>query len=354
MKQLIIIFLMILSISGFSQTGILRAAPDSREEILMSEEKEFNVATAACGTPFLSTGYPTWTNYWAGWMIKIINTNACPIIINRFEARFKGTSGYRIYTKTGTFIGFETTPAAWTLVGSLASLTGTSTTAPTAIPITVNVTIPAGGSQSFYLTRSDNLVANRHLYITGAGIAGTTVYASNADLSITEGEYVDPYFSALQVGVRRPSFDVCYIVNCALPIELISFTGTPIKDYNLLEWKSATEINNDHYTLESSNDGMTWFKIAEVDGAGNSYTTRTYSYKDYDFRKNSYNYYTLSQTDFNGQMSLFKIIVVDNLLKNQPILLKRYNVYGEEVGPSYKGLVIETYTDGTTRKIIQE
>lgn len=107
MKKILTLFLLLIALSIKSQ-NVLHAGVDWRiDDSIQSSELKSMSPLAACGSPFLSTGYPVWTNYWAGWMVKIINTNPCPIVINSFEARFQGTSGYRIYTKTGTFIGFE-------------------------------------------------------------------------------------------------------------------------------------------------------------------------------------------------------------------------------------------------------
>lgn len=356
MKKLLTLFFIILTLGIVKSQNVLHAGIDWREDSIHYESTSKTLAplTTACGSPFLSTGYPVWTNYWAGWMVRIINTNVCPITINSFEARFQGTTGYRIYTKTGTFVGFETTPAAWTLVGTVASLTGTSTTAPTAIPIVVNVTIPAGGSQSFYLTRSDNLIANRHLYVAGIGVAGTTIYASNVDLSITEGSYVDPYFAFLNVGSRRPSFDVCYSINCALPIELISFEANGYGTYNNINWSCATETNNNYFVVERSTDGVNWTQVGVVDGAGTSNMNTFYSYKDFSYNKNTYNYYRLKQVDFNGQYEYSNIIYVDNTDVGKPKLISTINQFGQEVDENYKGLVIEIYDDNSIKKIIRE
>lgn len=334
--------------SVLNYSKVLSTDIDFAGDSIVEQRLYFSVATVACGTPFLSTGYPAWTNYWAGWMIKIINNNSCPIIINSFEARFQGTSGYRIYTKTGTFIGFETNSAAWTLVGSLASLTGVSTVGPTAIPIVVNVTIPAGGSQSFYLTRSDNLTANRHLYVPGTGTAGTTIYASNADLSITEGEYVDPFFAVLEVGVRRPSFDVCYTISCPLPIELLSFTATPNGNSNLLKWSTATETNNDYFAIEKTGDGISWTEIGRVVGAGNSTHILNYQFSDNNLIA-GVSYYRLKQVDYNGQYTYSNIVAIDNGFLAKKIV-RTTNIIGQEVSSDFDGVKLIYYSDGTVVK----
>jgi len=351
MKKLILLLILFLNSSNyFGQSNILHAGENDWSTSVNTYEisLQSKVTTASCGTPFLSTGYPVWTNYWAGWMVNIINTNVCPVIINGFEARFQGTAGYRIYTKTGTFVGFETTAGAWTLVGNIAALTGTSTIAPTSIPIVVNVTIPAGATQAFYLTRSDNLIANRHLYVPGAGTAGTTVYSSNADLSITEGSYVDPYFAALQVGVRRPNFDVCYSISCILPIELTSFTVNHSNGFNLLQWSTATENNNDYFLIEKSSDAINFNVLDKITGAGNSNQKLNYHYKDNSLTEGVV-YYRLKNVDYNGKIKTSDIIAIENRNSNKgPI--KITNMLGQEVESGYNGVIFVHYSDGIVVK----
>ncbi len=121
-------------------------------------------------------------------MVNINNTSTNTITINCFEARFQGTSGYRIYTKPGTLVGFELNAATWSMVSAVASgVTSISTTTSYPIPISVNVNINPRTTQAFCLTRTDNTIANRHLYIAGSGTAGSTVYSSDSDLQVTEG-----------------------------------------------------------------------------------------------------------------------------------------------------------------------
>jgi len=354
MKKILIGILTFISLNTFAQNTLHAGETDWRDDYTPENSFQAKSTTAGCGTPFLSTGYPAWTNYWAGWMVNIVNVNACPIVINSFEARFQGTTGYRIYTKVGTFVGFELLAGSWTLVGNLAALTGTSVVAPTAIPIAVGITIPAGATQGFYLTRSDNVIANRHLYVPGAGIAGTTIYATDGNLSITEGSYVNPYFAALQVGVRRPSFDVCYTINCPLPIELVSFEGRSYSHFNQLTWVTVTETNNDYFIIERSEDAYDWVSVGKVYGNGTSHTSILYTFKDNNY-SNTLNYYRLKQVDRSGEYTYSDIITVDNSNNPHPIPISRLNMLGQPVvDETYKGIVIEYYSDGSVIKRIQE
>jgi hypothetical protein len=343
-------FLLGLFFTSYNQQTLVASdiRPDGIKDVNTGVPK-----TAACGTPYLSSGYPAWTNYWGGYQFNIINLSANDITIHGFEARFQGTSGYRIYTKTGTFIGFETNAGAWTLVGQIAGgLTGLSTTAPTPIPITVDICIPAGATQGFYLTRSDNNAANRHLYVPGTGTPGTTIYASDANLGITEAHYVTPYFAALYAQSRRPSLDVCYSVGCnALPIELVTFNGYNHNRVNKLNWVTATEINNDYFLLQRSSDGFKWFDVTKIDGVGNSLDEVQYSYEDTDY-DNVTNYYRLIQFDQDGEYEIFNTITIDNTTTNKTIN-NITNLMGQSVDDTYKGIVIIYYNDGTTIKTLR-
>jgi hypothetical protein len=136
----------------------------------------------------------------------------------------------------------------------------------------------------------------------------------------------------------------------ALPIELMSFEGTKRDDYNLLKWSTASEHNNDYFLLERSEDGTNWVSINSTDGVGNSNTKMDYSFRDFTFT-NSLNYYRLSQVDFDGASETFNIISIDNS-KKQKQVLKIINILGQEVSQDTKGLLIITYTDGTSVKII--
>lgn len=96
-----------------------------------------------------------------------------------------------------------------------------------------------------------------------------------------------------------------------LPIELLSFTGTYKTDYNLIEWITASEKDNDFFTIERSLDGVNWEVLHIVDGAGNSTQTKFYSFPDYTFKGNTINYYRLKQTDTHGDFEYSQIISIE-------------------------------------------
>ncbi len=98
-----------------------------------------------------------------------------------------------------------------------------------------------------------------------------------------------------------------------LPIELLSFSGKNKGTTNLLEWKTATEINNDYFTIERSQDGEHFESIGIADGAGNSTTEQNYFFEDSHISYlTSHIYYRLKQTDFNGDYTYSNIISLTN------------------------------------------
>ena len=89
-----------------------------------------------------------------------------------------------------------------------------------------------------------------------------------------------------------------------LPVELLSFTAECVSSGARLEWSTATETNNDHFSVEYSHDAIQWETIATIQGAGNSNQVNHYSYTDPSSHFGT-SYYRLTQTDFDGKTEIF-------------------------------------------------
>ena len=87
-----------------------------------------------------------------------------------------------------------------------------------------------------------------------------------------------------------------------LPIDLLSFNAEANSDVVNLIWQTATETNNDYFTIERSIDGIRWETVLEKQGAGNSNQIIEYQGLD-NSPYNGISYYRLKQTDFNGDFS---------------------------------------------------
>ena len=89
-----------------------------------------------------------------------------------------------------------------------------------------------------------------------------------------------------------------------VPVTLMSFDGSvDSKNKVSLLWKTATELNNSHFDIERSIDGVNFLKVASVKGKGNSNAVQTYTFEDMNFvvSKNYQNaFYRLKQVDFDA------------------------------------------------------
>ncbi len=133
-----------------------------------------------------------------------------------------------------------------------------------------------------------------------------------------------------------------------LPISLVSFTGTALEEHLsvLLKWITASEKNNDYFTLWKSVNGYEWDIINIQHSTGNSHQILEYIYLDRDPAV-GINYYNLSQTDFDGETEFFGIISVDmNNISNREYIIYRYNMMGQQVNKNYKGQHIIVWNNG--------
>lgn len=95
-----------------------------------------------------------------------------------------------------------------------------------------------------------------------------------------------------------------------LPIELVSFDAQLDKMNQVaITWATASEENNDFFTIERSIDGLNFSMLDTMNGAGNSNSLLEYEYID-KYPVAGTNYYRLKQTDYDGKFEYFKIVSV--------------------------------------------
>lgn len=94
-----------------------------------------------------------------------------------------------------------------------------------------------------------------------------------------------------------------------LPVELLYFDALPDGREVRCSWATATEQDNDFFTVERSADGEFFEDIGEVDGAGTSQSTLHYAFMD-PAPLPGLSYYRLRQTDFDGSTVHSNIVPV--------------------------------------------
>jgi hypothetical protein len=101
------------------------------------------------------------------------------------------------------------------------------------------------------------------------------------------------------------------LVPYPLPIDLLDFGGECLPNQIRLNWETASESNNDYFSIERSVDGINWGEIGKINGAGNSSSSRKYFLKDLN-RYQEISYYRLKQHDYSGISRTFNPISVKN------------------------------------------
>lgn len=116
-------------------------------------------------------------------------------------------------------------------------------------------------------------------------------------------------------------------VNNPLPIELLGFNAFLNSNYVVLEWLTASEINNDYFTVERSKNGEDWESIIITDGAG--YSSEEIKYLETDFRPyTALSYYRLKQTDYDGAFSYSETVAVNRNIETEFLVYPNPNTSG--------------------------
>lgn len=141
---------------------------------------------------------------------------------------------------------------------------------------------------------------------------GTFSYGGNLDDHPSSG------------GVNSPSGDVSCDDGCcgggcaALPVTLLSFDIKPELDHVLLRWTTATELNNDHFNIHRSTNGVDFEIIDWVSGNGTTDEQKNYELNDYPSQKGIY-YYQLEQVDYDGKNEFFPVKKVNYHLSTEKL-----------------------------------
>ena len=104
-----------------------------------------------------------------------------------------------------------------------------------------------------------------------------------------------------------------------MPIELLNFNATFSNRSVELTWQTASEHNNDFFTVERSADGLNFEPILYKAGAGNS--NELLSYTSQDLKPfEGISYYRLKQTDFDGAFDYSEIKVVSSEISDEVLI----------------------------------
>lgn len=91
-----------------------------------------------------------------------------------------------------------------------------------------------------------------------------------------------------------------------LPVTLQSFTVKAINNAAQLQWRTVSELDNDHFDIERSADGRSFTKIGRIQGQGSTGLAQNYDFTDAAPLAGN-NYYRLAQVDQDGEITYSQI-----------------------------------------------
>ena len=105
-------------------------------------------------------------------------------------------------------------------------------------------------------------------------------------------------------------YDIIMYTNYAnLPVELLYFTAECMGEATQLQWSTASETNNEYFTIERSSDAVNYEEVARIQGAGTTSQRNDYSFM-VDNNSTAITYYRLRQTDIDGKYEIFAPIAI--------------------------------------------
>ncbi|MEO6884536.1 MAG: T9SS type A sorting domain-containing protein, partial [Bacteroidia bacterium] len=128
-----------------------------------------------------------------------------------------------------------------------------------------------------------------------------------------------------------------------LPIQLLNFNAqyNAISNSTNLNWATASETNNNYFTVERTLDGINYTPIDTVKGANNS--TQTLHYAGIDHNPVlGVDYYRLKQTDFDGNYTYSDVVAVNVNASGKANLSVIPNPAGNEASIRFISPVIGT------------
>ncbi len=109
-----------------------------------------------------------------------------------------------------------------------------------------------------------------------------------------------------------------------LPVELVAFTANVDGDVVVLNWTTATEVNNLGFEVQKALNGVDeWETFGFVDGHGNSNSVNNYSFVDASTVSGNVQY-RLKQLDVDGASKYSSVIKITSTLAKEFVLEQNY------------------------------
>tara|TARA_B100000809_G_scaffold265410_1_gene324154 strand:+ start:1139 stop:2497 length:1359 start_codon:yes stop_codon:yes gene_type:complete len=182
----------------------------------------------------------------------------------------------------------------------------------------LEVEITCQGDYSFSLCNQANW--DTYIYLSDQPCGGNVLAFNDDDCGLQSGIDINldtgVYYLAIEGYSSSSSgaFDVSITTTCSfpiLPVTLLYFNAENNNSKNNIEWLTLSEINNDYFIVERSENGFDFVELGKIKGNGNLSVSKEYTFVDDNF-KPGINYYRLKQFNYNGTTEIFKVVSILN------------------------------------------
>lgn len=116
-----------------------------------------------------------------------------------------------------------------------------------------------------------------------------------------------------------------------LPVNLLSLETKCIDEGVVIEWVTASELNNDYFLIEKSDNAQLYDYVGLMEGNGTTTEMNEYTFLDSE-KQEGVVYYKLTQYDFNGENEIYTTNPVNCQTNIQPDTEEFYIITDKSIG----------------------
>jgi len=290
----------------------------------------FNEGSLACSQ--VGTNFTGENHYWRSFVLSdfgitdVFNVTLVDIGIQEALAGIGGVQPMtcNLYITDGTPFpdGF---PNSLTLIGT--TTLDVPDQSVTHFPIVVTGTAPAGSELVVEISIPEGILEG-NIFLIGINDFGETApsYIMAPDCGFPVPTPIIP-----PSGFPEQQYVMSVTGDITVPVEFTSFTANVNAKGNVvLNWSTATELNNQMFEIERRNNEGQYSTIGYIDGYGTTTEPHEYSYVDNTVGTGNY-FYRLKQIDFGGQFEYSDEIEVE---VNGPLTFALEQNYPNPFNPS--------------------
>jgi hypothetical protein len=177
------------------------------------------------------------------------------------------------------------------------------------------LTDPADGTTSyaadpaFASGNGDSTATGNYIVYNGGHDTSVTITGLNM---LTNYEFYVYEYLGTTTGDNVYALPGQMAAGATLPVSMLSFNAVKKQDDVVLNWSTASEINNEGFTVQRSKGKGQWEDLGFVKGHGTTNTVSRYAYIDHIgvMLNGAEAYYRLRQKDFDGKTSYSQVVSV--------------------------------------------